>query len=125
MFRQDREQGFAKAALALMGECNVVSTPDNFELFYAYSSGENPAVTNMMAAVINARKPFTPELLQDLRLRSYDGVREALKPAATEAASGPVSLEGCCPPSGMTALYLAWKESVRRTEQGVFVARPE
>jgi len=37
------------------------------------------------------------------------------------APEGPVSLEGCCPPTGMTALYLAWKDIVRRTEKGVFV----
>jgi diguanylate cyclase len=77
VFKLDREQGFAKAALALMGECNVVSTPDNFELFYAYCSGENPAITQVMAALINSRKPFTPELLQDLRLRCLSGARAA------------------------------------------------
>ena len=78
MFKADREQGFAKTALALMGECNVVSTPDNFELFYAYASGENPAVSQVMTALINARKPFTPEVLQDLRLRCLSGARAAL-----------------------------------------------
>ena len=77
MFKQDREQGFAKAALALMGECTVVSTPDNFELFYAFCSGENPSVANMMAPIINAKKPFTPELLADLRLRCLSGARAA------------------------------------------------
>ena len=41
-----------------------------------------------------------------------------LLPGAPE---GPVSLEGCCPPTGMTALHLAWKETVRRTDRGVFV----
>jgi hypothetical protein len=39
----------------------------------------------------------------------------------TESSGGPVSLEGCCPPTGMTALYLAWKEAVRKTDEGVFV----
>ncbi|HLK55119.1 MAG TPA: hypothetical protein VKU00_01060 [Chthonomonadaceae bacterium] len=34
---------------------------------------------------------------------------------------GPVSLEGCCPPTGMTGLYLAWKDIVRKTDRGVFV----
>jgi hypothetical protein len=34
---------------------------------------------------------------------------------------GPISLEGCCPPTGMTGLYLAWKEIVRATSKGVFV----
>jgi hypothetical protein len=37
------------------------------------------------------------------------------------APEGPISLEGCCPPTGMTGLYLAWKECVRKTDQGVFV----
>ena len=85
VFKPDREQGFAKTALALMGECNVVSTPDNFELFYAYASGENPAITQMMTAIINAKKAFTPELLQDLRLRCLSGARAAF---AMEALGG-------------------------------------
>jgi hypothetical protein len=34
---------------------------------------------------------------------------------------GPVSLEGCCPPTGMTGLYLAWKNIVQKTDKGVFV----
>lgn len=37
------------------------------------------------------------------------------------APEGPLSLEGCCPPTGMTGLYLAWKDIVRKTDQGVFV----
>jgi diguanylate cyclase len=78
VFNQDREQSFAKAALALMGECQVVSTPDNFELFYAYCSGENPALAQIMSALVSAKKPFTPELLQDLRLRCLSGARAAL-----------------------------------------------
>jgi hypothetical protein len=34
---------------------------------------------------------------------------------------GTISLEGCCPPTGMTALYRAWKDVVRKTEEGVRV----
>jgi hypothetical protein len=37
------------------------------------------------------------------------------------APEGPVSLEGCCPPTGMTGLYLAWRDIVRKTDRGVFV----
>ncbi len=37
------------------------------------------------------------------------------------APEGPISLEGCCPPTGMTALYLAWKEIVRKSDDGIFV----
>jgi hypothetical protein len=39
----------------------------------------------------------------------------------TESSGGPVSLEGCCPPTGMTALYLAWKEIVRPAPEGNYV----
>ncbi|MEY4708476.1 MAG: hypothetical protein RJB58_2199 [Pseudomonadota bacterium] len=78
MFKPDREQGFAKAALDLMGECDVISTPENFELFYAFVSGENPAITQIMGAAITAKKVFTPELLQDLRMRCLSGARAAL-----------------------------------------------
>jgi diguanylate cyclase len=78
VFKPDREKGFAKAALDLMGECAVVSTPENFELFYAHVSGENPAITQIMGAAIAAKKPFTAELLQDLRLRCLSGARAAL-----------------------------------------------
>ena len=73
----DREQAFAKTALALMGEVHVVATPDNFELFYAYASGENPAITQMMSAFISSKKTFTPEILADLRVRCLSGARAA------------------------------------------------
>ena len=77
MFKPDREKGFAQAALALMSERDVVATPENFELFYAYASGENPAITQVMAALIHAGKAFTPELVADLRLRCLTGARAA------------------------------------------------
>jgi diguanylate cyclase len=72
-----REQNFAKTALTLMEDVGVAATPDNFELFYAYASGENPAVTQVMAAFIKARKEFTAEILTDLRLRCLSGARAA------------------------------------------------
>ena len=77
MYRPEREQALAKTALALMGECDVIPTPENFELFYAYASGENPAVAQVIGAMIAARKPFTPELLQDLRMRCLSSARAA------------------------------------------------
>ena len=69
VFGHNREQNVAKTALALMGEVGVVATPDNFELFYAFTSGENPALSQVMAAFIKSKKPFTAEILSDLRLR--------------------------------------------------------
>src|ERR1700749_3926219 len=60
-----------------MGECDVPATPDNFELFYAYASGENPAIAQVMGAHIAARKPFTAAMLHDLRMRCLSGARTA------------------------------------------------
>ena len=77
VFKQDREQAFAKTALALMGGAGVVATPENFELFYAYASGENPAIAQVMGAIIESKRTFTPELLADLRLRCLSGARAA------------------------------------------------
>ena len=77
VFGHNREQNVAKTALALMGEVGVVATPDNFELFYAYTSGENPALSQVMAAFIKSKKPFTAEILTDLRLRCLSGARTA------------------------------------------------
>ena len=77
MQKPDREQGIAKTALALMNECDVPSTPDNFELFYAYASGQTPAIAQAMGALIAARKPFTPELLLDLRMSCLSSARAA------------------------------------------------
>jgi len=77
MQKPDREQAIAKSAIALMGECNVPSTPENFELFYAYASGETPAIAQVMGPLIAARQPFTPEMLLDLRLRCLSSARAA------------------------------------------------
>jgi len=74
----DREQTFAKTALSLMSGASVAATPDNFELFYAYASDENPAITKVMDVIINTKQPFTPELLADLRQRCLSGARAAV-----------------------------------------------
>ena len=30
-------------------------------------------------------------------------------------------MKGCCPPTGMTGLYQAWKDLVRKTEEGIWI----
>jgi diguanylate cyclase len=77
VFNNDREQAFAKTALALMGGAGIPATPDNFELFYAYASGESPAITQVLGAILNSKRPITPELLSDLRLRCLSAARVA------------------------------------------------
>ena len=44
MNRHERAQALAKTALAVMAERQVAPTPENYQLFYAYAAGENPAV---------------------------------------------------------------------------------
>jgi diguanylate cyclase len=77
MQKPDREQGIAKTALELMAECSVPATPENFELFYAHASGEAPAIAQVMDRLIAARKPLTPDMLLDLRLRCLSSARAA------------------------------------------------
>jgi len=68
--KPDHEQIFARTALDLMGECGVSPTPQNFELFYAHASGEVSAVGHAIGEMLAQKKPFTPEILRDLRSRS-------------------------------------------------------
>ena len=49
-----------------MGECGVVPTPDNFELFYIHAAGENPGLSQAIAGMLAQKKSFTPDALQDL-----------------------------------------------------------
>jgi diguanylate cyclase len=67
--QNDREQALAKAALALMSECNVRPTPENFELFYSYAAADNPAILRILGDMIAAKKPFSPAALADIRAR--------------------------------------------------------
>jgi diguanylate cyclase len=68
--RPDREQSLARTALDLMGDCGVAPTPDNFELFYAHATGEVSAVSHAIGEMLAQKKPFTPEILRDLRART-------------------------------------------------------
>ena len=67
MHSQDREQALAKTAVALMGDCSVLPTPDNFELFYIYASGANAEVSRIINEMIGENRPFTPQVLSELR----------------------------------------------------------
>jgi diguanylate cyclase len=67
--RFDSANACAKSALALMAEHNVIPSPENFELFYTFAAGENPAVSKIVSDLIADKKPFTPAVLADLRAR--------------------------------------------------------
>jgi diguanylate cyclase len=67
----DREQTLAKTALDVMSQCGVAPTPQNFELFYLHVSRGNEAVSKTILDAMAQKKPFTPELLQDLYARAH------------------------------------------------------
>ncbi|MDE2134480.1 MAG: GGDEF domain-containing protein [Alphaproteobacteria bacterium] len=77
MHKMDREQALAKTALALMGDCNVMPTPENFELFYIYASGENAVLSQIVSGMIGQRLPFGPQVLSELRARALSRERAA------------------------------------------------
>jgi len=88
-FQQEREQALAKTALALMGDLGVAPTPDNFELFYTYASGGNLPLGKTIDEVISARRPFTSEVLDDLRNRCLSSARttQALDNASVQVSA--------------------------------------
>jgi diguanylate cyclase len=69
--RHERTQALAKSALALMAEREVAPSPENFELFYAFTAGDNPAVSRVMTAMIAEQATFTPQIIEDLRARFF------------------------------------------------------
>ena len=67
MQKNVREQAVAKTALALMDSHGVVPNPVNFQTFYAYASGGNSALSKAIDEIVAAKKPFTPQILVELR----------------------------------------------------------
>ena len=86
MQSQEREEALAKAALALMGDCDVPPTPDNFELFYVHAAGENATLSLIVGDMISQRLPFTPKVLAELRARVLS--RERAAKAMDDVGSG-------------------------------------
>jgi diguanylate cyclase len=86
MNRHERAQALAKTALAVMAERRVAPSPENYQLFFAYAAGDNPAVSKIMGDMIAGRRPFTPDVLDDLRQRFFASARE--EKAAENLGSG-------------------------------------
>jgi diguanylate cyclase len=74
---QPREQALAKAAIALMTDWNIAPTPDNYELFYIYATGNNPALAKTIESMVKSRSAFTPPVLQELAARFLSRERTA------------------------------------------------
>jgi hypothetical protein len=68
------------------------------------------------------RKTSYPERDRHLALmRRLEGGFLCRTSPSDRWAENTISLEGCCPPTGMTGLYVAWRDIARKTDQGVFV----
>lgn len=52
-----------------MADWNIMPTPDNYELFYVYASGSNPALAQTIEGMVKARTSFSQTVLQDLSTR--------------------------------------------------------
>ena len=50
-------------------------TPGNYEIFFAYASGENATVARIIGDRIKAKMPFTQAMLDDLRDRFFSSTR--------------------------------------------------
>ena len=59
-----------------MAERQVPPTPENYQLFFAYATGENPPVSKIIGNMVAGRRPFTPAVLEDLRERFFVAARE-------------------------------------------------
>ena len=91
--QHDRARALASQALALMNERQVAPTPDNFQLFYAYAAGDNPAASKVLGELIAAHRPLSPQVLSDLRERYFASERleravQSIGSEITETMSG-------------------------------------
>ncbi|HEY2035325.1 MAG TPA: diguanylate cyclase [Rhizomicrobium sp.] len=75
MSDKDHAKAFAEKAFATMAERAVVPTPGNYEIFFAYASGENSAVARIIGDRIKGKMPFTQAMLDDLRERFFNSAR--------------------------------------------------
>lgn len=92
-------QAVARTALALMNTHGVEPGPENYEIFFAYAGGKNGALSRAVDAVLQAKKPFTPDVLEELRhhinrqSRSVDELDSLSKDVSAALDSVMVALE--------------------------------
>jgi diguanylate cyclase len=72
---KDQAKASAEKAFATMAERGVTPTPGNYEIFFAFASGENAAVARIVGDRIKAKMPFTQAMLDDLRERFFSSAR--------------------------------------------------
>jgi len=73
----DRTRHFAEQAVASMAARRIPPTPHNFAVWYAYSSGSNPALARAIDILDSNRIEYTPERNIDLYEQLLGPSREA------------------------------------------------
>jgi diguanylate cyclase len=62
----EEADAYADAALARLRQAGVPTTPDNFEIFYAYVAQANRELVRAIDVLISNNQPFTPERLDEI-----------------------------------------------------------
>ncbi|HWA31490.1 MAG TPA: GGDEF domain-containing protein [Rhizomicrobium sp.] len=75
MSEQDHTRQSAQKAFDIMSERGIVPTPANYEIFFAYTSGENSAVSRIIGDRLKAKMPISQVMLDDLRDRFFSTAR--------------------------------------------------
>jgi diguanylate cyclase len=65
----ERVKALAGAAWTMMSEKSVSPTPENFQLFYSYLAGENPALSKLIGEMLALHGTLAPDVLDDLQSR--------------------------------------------------------
>ena len=94
--QHERARAYAKQAFALMEERQVTPTPDNYQLFYAYVAGDNPAAAKALGELIAAKRPLSPQVLAELHERFFASAHleravQSIGTEITETMSGVMS----------------------------------
>lgn len=72
-----REQLLAQNALTLMEKHTVSPVPENYEIFYIYAAGSNPAIIRRIDEALATGETLTPQMLFGLRENCLGGERAA------------------------------------------------
>ena len=90
-YSHDKEQAteYAQTALARMREGGIAPTPDNFELWYVYFSGQSPEVTRAINILVANKQAITDERCKELyqRFLSQGRDEETIRRAGSQVSA--------------------------------------
>jgi len=86
---KERAQEYAEAALARLGQEGLAPTPDNYELWYVYFSGQSPEVVRAIDILVSNQQKITEERCKELHQRflSEHRAEETVRKAGDQISS--------------------------------------